>query len=113
MTEPKDRTDKQEESIVLLPCPFCGEQAVEDDEEVGTQTKHWVCCSCCNAMVYSFTSSERAAQAWNNRRSTGLVHWVEGEKKKYSAICPGGAVSDARFHELGRFRKMIKRLLGQ
>jgi Lar family restriction alleviation protein len=24
MTEPKDKNDKQEESIVLLPCPFCG-----------------------------------------------------------------------------------------
>ncbi len=113
MDSEKTQPTTEVDCVVLLPCPFCGEQAVEDDEEVGTQTKHWVCCSCCNAMVYSFVSAKRAAQAWNNRRASGLVNWIDGERRKFGSFGLGGAVTDARFHELGRFRKMVKRLLGQ
>ena len=80
----KPATVPSVDDVVLLPCPFCGGAAVEDEEEVGTQTKHWACCSCCNAMSYSFASSQHAAQTWNNRRSDGLVDaWVRGE-----TVCP-------------------------
>jgi len=70
--------------VVLLPCPFCGEEAVEDEEDVGNQTKYWICCSYCNATFYSFTSMKRAVMGWNNRKPQKCVHELVKEYNEHT-----------------------------
>jgi len=51
----------------LLPCPFCGSEAVDDENDNTGETVFAVYCSYCNASYESFTSMKRAIQGWNNR----------------------------------------------
>jgi len=94
------------QSIVLLPCPFCGDRAklVEAD----ALTVWYVYCECCAAR-HEATTKQRVIVAWNNRRANGLVNWLEAELKK------SGEVSHLtpRCQALKQCRKMVKRLLGQ
>ena len=62
----------------LLPCPFCGEHAIEGEilESTGC-TRYEVECTYCNASVYSYTSMKRAVQAWNVRSVNAAPELLE------------------------------------
>lgn len=60
--------DVPQSAIDLLPCPFCGEQAIEDEYETDDGDYRFeVNCTYCNASVYSYTSLKRAIKGWNVR----------------------------------------------
>lgn len=78
MTEPKVEQSDSVESVVLLPCPFCGSSAewqpsFDIDCESSTIA---IMCSGCMAMVGPFYPDNvedqmQAADAWNKRHSPG------------------------------------------
>ena len=72
MTKQKDQTDKQEESIVLLPCPFCGgrpELYVSNDWGV-----HDVRCSQCHVTTRCFLEPGTSTATWNRRDGDACRH---------------------------------------
>lgn len=99
--------------IVLLPCPFCGDQAKLVEPDLLCVWR--IYCECCGAR-HEATTKQRVIVAWNNRRANGLVNWLEAETAKYAAsISQGqsGGGLDTKCQELRRCRKMVKRLMGQ
>jgi len=95
------------QSVVLLPCPFCGGDAVSGYDEPSEQ--HFVECKECGVAFKSATSQQRCVTGWNNRRSTGLVNWLASEMEKSGEA----SYLDKRYQGLRDCRKMVKRLLGQ
>ena len=97
----------------LLPCPFCGgEPRIERDFN---RDGFSVQCQKCFA-IFSASQPQRAVIGWNNRRTTGLVNWLEGEMSKYrenKARDSRPSAADDQFSVMQRFRKMIRRLLRQ
>ena len=76
MSEPNERNDKQEQSIVLLPCPHCGcggevvcEQ--EHDHDGSTYTIRKIQCMECNACGNACSIMEWTIDAWNTRCING------------------------------------------
>lgn len=63
MNEPKEPTDKQEQSIVLLPCPFCGGHP---EQHCSPRWKYTVRCPKCD-IQFSHMASEEVANLWNKR----------------------------------------------
>jgi len=108
----EQKTKPSDESVVLLPCPFCGDKAKLN--EADALTIWYVYCKCCGAR-HEATTKQRAIVAWNNRRANGLVNWLEAEAEKYQDAMSRGLIGglDAKHQELKRCRKMVKRLMGQ
>ena len=62
----------------LLPCPFCGGEAVNDiDDE--TAAPYVVTCTRCAARTDWQYTPEEAAIAWNRRTPTSLRTWFRCE----------------------------------
>ena len=98
--------------VVLLPCPFCGSQV--EVEQHAFNKKYYAECRCSvESCTDQFDTQEKVANAWNRRRSTGLVNWLEAEMQKWREGLIGGPMAECKFQELKRCRKMVKRLLGQ
>lgn len=94
-------------SAELLPCPFCGD---EPKLREPNELEVWrVACECCGAR-HEATTRQRVIVAWNNRRTNGLVNWLEAEMKKFA---DKPIYANAKYQELKRCRRMVKRLLGQ
>ena len=111
MNEPKKPpTAAPLHGIVLLPCPFCG----GDADLVWDDWGHYrVWCSGCAATITHDTELHAVA-AWNRRRSSGLVNWIESEIKKMDEASSSGALgANVARWQLRNFRKMVKKLLGQ
>ena len=82
MNERKDQTDKQEQSIVLLPCPFCGGPAgcIESDSYGACHLG----CTVEDCSGYSWPSDESELREridrWNTRSSLSAVeHFIDRE----------------------------------
>lgn len=72
---------EEEESIELLPCPFCGEVSFlefHDDEQRYLQW-HPTCSSCEAIIPQNFCERSEAAAAWNKRAESAL--------REYQARC--------------------------
>jgi hypothetical protein len=93
----------------LLPCPFCGGNAME---YAYFYQQYQVICRDCAAMVEGWTQ-KKANEKWNNRRSTGLLNWLDSEIAKYRDSLDQSFVTEARRGELERCRKMVRRLMSQ
>ena len=53
----------EEELPTLLPCPFCGAEAMMEEAVIGSI----IYCSWCGAKMGGYASAEEAAEAWNRR----------------------------------------------
>ena len=94
--------------IVLLPCPFCGDD-VELNQHAYTK-KYSVGCDCfVESQTRQHDTAENATMAWNKRRVTGLVNWLVSEMQKYGE----SSYLEGRYQGLRDCRKMVKRFLGQ
>ena len=72
MSEPtKPDSVPSEQSIVLLPCPFCGEQA--EIEQHAFNKRYSVRCVCSvEVATKQYESDKDAAEAWNTRKTGDL-----------------------------------------
>ena len=94
--------------IVLLPCPFCGDEV--DVEQHAFNKRYYAECRCTvECCTEQFETPYEVAKAWNKRRSTGLVNWLVAEMEKAGET----SYMDKRYQALRDCRKMVRRLLGQ
>ena len=73
MSEPtKPDSVPSEQSIVLLPCPFCGEQAEIAQHAFNKRYSVWCHCAV-EVATNQFDKAEDAAAAWNTRNTGNLA----------------------------------------
>ena len=95
----------------LLPCPFCGEQAVEDETEQGDgQTRYEVVCSYCCGSMCSYTSMKRAIKGWNVRAAPELLEACRAMLSafEYSGRQLVGAEFEAKEKLLAAVEKVVQ-----
>ena len=105
-----------DQSIVLLPCPFCGHRAsVKEGFDIDCEsTIAWISCSGCDAKYGPFYPDSKQdvidwAESWNNRRSDGLRKWIKAECEKHSN--DHGIVSQTSRGLYHRVEKQAQKLL--
>lgn len=75
----------------ILPCPFCGYEAVAKVSAASEPATYWVECTnyeqdCIATRICPFESHDataaKAVETWNERRTDGFFRWIEAELAK-------------------------------
>ena len=75
------------EPIFLVPCPFCGGEAVLV-KDINNGDIHYVKCSVCSANTGAYfqgDSLRNAVDAWNRRANDDISFWEEFQHMLYDA----------------------------
>ena len=67
----QDQTSLKQDQISLLPCPFCGGEAISRGSDY---EGYWVTCKGCMAFPYKKNTREQAIEAWNTRHGELEAH---------------------------------------